>query len=353
MQEKWIFTLIFFLGLAFRFLSHLQPYHINDEACVILEGWNILKGEIPLFYYGQTFQGTLEGYFAALLFFIGFSPAHVFMILPFFSSALFLALFYVLSRECFGKEVALLALLFAALGPPRLVQWGHDARLHYSLVLVFQMALFWFAIKLASACLSGSALQKRISFFMGLVAGLAWWTNYLNIHSLIVSFVFIIGYLPFLRKNLFPGFLGFFLGSFPCTWFYFTHPHLFLANSALVGWMPFFSHLLDFFRGGFALMMGFYTAFSLPSFYQGVLWFIHIVFYLALLAFLFFPRRVLSKGLFLGTMASVVLITAASPFAKGILEGADYLLPLFPTFLILLAVFVNQVRVFSSILSFS
>src|SRR5215472_7476052 len=46
----------------------------GDEALVGIQAEHILRGELPMYFYGQPYMGSLEAYFAALIFAI-FGPS--------------------------------------------------------------------------------------------------------------------------------------------------------------------------------------------------------------------------------------------------------------------------------------
>jgi len=368
-RESLLIFVVLVMGIALRCVSLLIPFFTTDQSGIAIEGWNILAGELPIFYYGQTFQGTLEGYLAALLFTLaGSSSPFVFGWLAIFSSALFLIFFFLLVNKIFGKHVALLALLFAAVGPARLMQWGHDTRLHYSLVLVFQSLIFLITVKLIYDPLSP---RKRNFFFLllGLVAGVAWWTNFLNIHTLLVAALFLFikePKLPF-RKQAYLGLGGFLIGSLPVWIFNFSHDFVTLKINAFQDFAFWLSHLPDFFydkfiylfgvpfpdliHGGIGHLLGLHNGWSLPA-YSLISWGFAILFFIALF-FFFLSSYKKGKLLIAGAFLSVVAISSGTVFAKGIVEGGDYLLPIIPILLVILAVFIEKFRKKIPILYFS
>ena len=61
------------IALALRLFFVLTPHGIidADEAIVGLMGRHVLRGEFPVFYYGQSYMGGLEAHLAALAFALG------------------------------------------------------------------------------------------------------------------------------------------------------------------------------------------------------------------------------------------------------------------------------------------
>src|SRR6266851_1654476 len=60
--------LLFALLIRVWLLVHTRGVIAGDEAMVGLQAENILRGQHPIYYYGQPYMGSLEAYFAALLF---------------------------------------------------------------------------------------------------------------------------------------------------------------------------------------------------------------------------------------------------------------------------------------------
>lgn len=63
----WI-CLLFALLIRVWLLVHTRGVIAGDEALVGLQAENILRGQLPVYYYAQPYMGSLEAYFAALLF---------------------------------------------------------------------------------------------------------------------------------------------------------------------------------------------------------------------------------------------------------------------------------------------
>jgi len=80
-----------------------------------------------------------------------------------------------------------------------------------------------------------------------------------------------------------------------------------------------------------------------------------ILFYASLIYFLFFDRNSYrrGKGLLVGIVVSVMLVTSGSVFARGIVQGGDYLIALLPVCLVMLAVFIESFRVKLPLLYFA
>ena len=60
--------LLLALGLRIWLLLRTQGFIDGDEAVVGIQAQHILRGEFPIYYYGQPYMGSLEAYLIALLF---------------------------------------------------------------------------------------------------------------------------------------------------------------------------------------------------------------------------------------------------------------------------------------------
>lgn len=96
----------------------------SDQAILGLIGRHIVnKGEHPIFFYGQSYMGTAEGYLAALFFFIAggssFTTLTLGMILI---NILFLYTLYVLTRRLYSQSLAFFTLILLTFGSTELMQ---------------------------------------------------------------------------------------------------------------------------------------------------------------------------------------------------------------------------------------
>src|SRR5579885_2396331 len=62
------FCLLLALGLRIWLVIRTQGFIDGDEAVVGIQAQHILRGELPVYYYGQPYMGSLEAYFIALIF---------------------------------------------------------------------------------------------------------------------------------------------------------------------------------------------------------------------------------------------------------------------------------------------
>ena len=67
LSPLWL-CLLFALLIRIWLVVHTRGVIAGDEAMVGIQAEHILQGEHPVYYYGQPYMGSLEAYFAALLF---------------------------------------------------------------------------------------------------------------------------------------------------------------------------------------------------------------------------------------------------------------------------------------------
>ena len=210
------FFLLVPLGLAYFLFFFFMPFHRlihNDDAIGGLAALHILKGSFPLFFYGQSYMGSLDFFIAAPLFLLLGVSFWVFRLayLPFW--LVFLLFTYRWTRELTNSRGAVFALLYALF--PSATVMICIGRGGYTVLLSLGFYLFYLAHRLF---LQG---KKEVwvaeVFFCGLVGGLIFWDDFLGVPYIFFALLLIFWH-P--KKALFglPGAaaaFGFFLGSLP------------------------------------------------------------------------------------------------------------------------------------------
>jgi hypothetical protein len=202
------------LGLGVRLAVLASPLGEldADEAVVGLMARHIaFNGELPIFYYGQVYLGSLEAFSASPLFLAFNSNGALLKTVPLVYSLGFLALSALLARRIFGDGPAILTAVFLALPPAMWAVWSTKARGGYAEVLFLGEALLLISLWLAyrRGSLWGAAMW-------GVMAGLALWTHLLAVVYLVPAVVF----LALRRRNwsvldALAGAVGFGLGAIP------------------------------------------------------------------------------------------------------------------------------------------
>src|SRR5690554_1891314 len=99
-----LLALVLALALGLRLALIVSPHGWleADEAIVGLMARNILQGERPIFYWGQSYMGALEAYLAAAVFALLGSSTAALRLVPTVCSVIFVWLNYLLARRLFG-----------------------------------------------------------------------------------------------------------------------------------------------------------------------------------------------------------------------------------------------------------
>ena len=122
-----------------------------DEAVVGLMARHIaFDGELPVFYYGQAYLGSLEAFTAAPLFLAFGSSAQLLKLVPLAYSLGFLVLSALVARRVFGDGPAILTAVYLALPPAMWALWSTKARGGYAEVLFLGEALLMISLWLAT-----------------------------------------------------------------------------------------------------------------------------------------------------------------------------------------------------------
>lgn len=193
------------------------PWMNSDEGTMGLIARHIAyQGELPIFFYGQTYMGALEAYIGAPLFFL-FSPS-------FFSLRLGLVLFYaafllalyLLTSILYSKKLALVTLLLLCFGSIemftrqlRAVGGDEETMLFGTLIMLFT------ALLVLSFDRAGITTERKRRFTLytclGLSMGLGLWS-----HTLVAPFVAasVVTLFIFCRSELRGRILLFLLGGF-------------------------------------------------------------------------------------------------------------------------------------------
>jgi hypothetical protein len=86
----------------------------SDESVAGLMALGILRGERPVFYWGQPYLGAIEMYLTAAVFFVAGSSPFTFKFVPVAASVLFVATTYQVGRQYFNRQVGLLSAALAS-----------------------------------------------------------------------------------------------------------------------------------------------------------------------------------------------------------------------------------------------
>ncbi len=203
-------------ALALRLYFIVTPHGVidADEAIVGLMARHILRGEFPIFYYGQTYMGSLEANLAALAFALGGASPLVLKLSGLAQALVLVGLTAELGRRTLGAGLGLVAGLFVALPPMFLTVWTLKTRGGFVATLVLGTVILLLAHRAVEA--SGRR-RARAVLILGLTAGLGWWTCQLIVSYLAAACVMAvrgIGLRAVLRLLPIPA-VAFIAGSLP------------------------------------------------------------------------------------------------------------------------------------------
>lgn len=186
-------------AIALRFALTIigWPHHGSEEGTMGLEAMHILmRGEHPIYFYGQNYMGVPEAYAGALSFrLFGISTISLRLgMIAFY--AVFLICLYWMARRLYSHRVALISLVILSLGTPFLVQielladGGKVETLAFGALMY--AAASWLALSRPISTLTPRQRWLRYAAFAtwGLAAGLGLYT-----YSIIAPFVLTSGLL--------------------------------------------------------------------------------------------------------------------------------------------------------------
>jgi hypothetical protein len=207
------------LGLAalVRLLLLHMPQAWYDEATTGLLGLAVLEGELPIYFFGQSFMGALDGYLAAPVYeVLGFS-ARTLELVPVLLALAGVGLTVRLAHDAFGPRAGVFTAILLALPPNFLLFWSHEARNHYPLTLVLGTLALLLALRVPTARPGRATL---LCVLLGGTLGLAFWTNFLSLvyYPAVAVLLLRRGLRP-LVPRLLAGVPAFALGSLP-HWLY-------------------------------------------------------------------------------------------------------------------------------------
>jgi hypothetical protein len=205
------------IGVILRLLLLRLPQLWYDNATSGLLGLAVLKGQLPIYFFGQSFMGALDGYLAAPVFWALGVSARTLELVPVLLALVTVGLTIRLARDAFGARAALFTAIVLALPPDFLLFWSREPRNHYPLALVFGSLALLLALRAPVARRCRAVVLYAL---LGLTLGLGFWTNFLSLVYFPAVAVLLVrrGLRP-LVPGLVAGAPAFLLGSVP-HWLY-------------------------------------------------------------------------------------------------------------------------------------
>ena len=176
-SARW-FLLAFGVATVVRLLLLRIPTLWYDEATTGLLGLAVLRGELPVYFFGQAFMGALDGYLAAPVYWALGVSARTLELVTVLLALAGVGLTVRLAHDAFGSKAALFTALLLAVPPNFLLYWSHEARGHYPLGTLLGTLALLLALR-APAARSGRA--TLLFALLGGTLGLAFWTNFLSL----------------------------------------------------------------------------------------------------------------------------------------------------------------------------
>lgn len=264
-RHKLFFWLIVSGGI-FSILLCLPHLQLDSDSSVTgLMARHILQQKnFPVFFYGCGYAGSLKAFLTAPVFRLFGSSNLILVIVQIILSTVFIISTYHLGREFYNREVGLLSMLFAAIPPASTIHWYCNPKGAYIETLLFGNIILILTHRICK-CKTSSPINRatrqplrsshpsfmRLScregknrdyVLLGLISGLAWWTNQLIMYYLLTSvfLIFISDKKIFLKKKFLLLVLFFFIGSAPAWLWNVTHGFISFAMDRISGW----SHIL-------------------------------------------------------------------------------------------------------------
>jgi hypothetical protein len=203
------------LGVALRvwILASSAGALDGDEAVVGLMARHVLDGQVPTFYWGQSYGGTQETLVTAVLFWVFGEGSVVLKTVPILfwaGAALFV---WRVGRRILGEPQARIAAVVFWISPAYFVWKSTKAHGFYGAGLVFGL---W-------ATLATLRLHERITradlASFGLAAGLGWWATPESAILTVPALVWLLWTRPAVLRRAFVAAAGFLVGSLPW-WLY-------------------------------------------------------------------------------------------------------------------------------------
>lgn len=186
------FIFVIILGLALQAWTALQGVanFDSDEAVLGLMARHTLQGQLPTYFYGQRYLGTLETLLSAGFMWVLGSNIIAFRISALFLFGVFLILQGVLVYRLWGFRVALLSLLILAFPAQVIRMWTFRPISGFGAVFVLGTGIFLLSLARIS--------QPRLHYFrmaaLGVMIGLGFWS-----HPMIIMYVFTLAIVSWLQ----------------------------------------------------------------------------------------------------------------------------------------------------------
>ncbi len=202
-------SLLLAASLLCRLSFLMRPYSIftADDAMIGLMAQDIGAGKpAPIFYYGQSYLGTLLPHLLALLP-VGWMSATALMAVNWSVYAAFEIIFYLLVLRLVGRAVAVVSGLYLAVSPFALTESILSAGCAISETLLLSVVMLWLAFLIAQR----PAPRPYLISALGAVAG---FSIYIRSFAILIILAILAFFLIFRRNLIRLRLLGLFAGGF-------------------------------------------------------------------------------------------------------------------------------------------
>jgi 4-amino-4-deoxy-L-arabinose transferase-like glycosyltransferase len=208
------------LGIGARLLGAWLYRHDHNPdfgICALMAKHMAAGMGFPVFFYGQAYMGSIEpavsAFFCRLLGSSGFAVC----LGTAFVGMFILPVVYLWARDAAGRVAGLAALAYCIIGPSGYFHYLASPRGGYAITILAGPLILWMAVRIVLQEVNNGRCHLARYALLGVVAGLAWWSNQLVTAALATAALLLA--VALWRKALtlkpFAALLGFFLGSLP------------------------------------------------------------------------------------------------------------------------------------------
>ena len=144
---------------------------------------HVLRGEFPVFFWGQAYMGSAEAYLHAVVFQTAGAGPVTLRIKPLAVGIAEILAVYGFARMTGDRRLALGAAAFFSLAPPFLLLHSISAKANHNETLLLGTLVFLGTVRLLGE--EHPVRRQSRSLALGFLAGFAWWTHILIVYYLV------------------------------------------------------------------------------------------------------------------------------------------------------------------------
>jgi hypothetical protein len=241
-------------GVALRVVLLTAPEIWYDEATNGLMTLAVLRGDLPLYFFGQPFMGALDAYLAAPFHYLLGPAVLTLKLLPLALTLAWLVLTVRLTWTAFGPRAAAFAAALLAVPPDFLLSWSIETRTKYHVCVALGTLALLVALQSPARRPGRDVLRFAV---LGLILGLAFWTNFLSVVFVPPVAILLARHGPWPVLRGLPGaVLAFGVGSLP-HWIYgLSHGTAVPRAGGWIGWRSVGEHVGKAWKIAWPIMAG-------------------------------------------------------------------------------------------------